>query len=82
MLNIREVIKLYTEYGGLEIRVDLDVALRRRKWAMLVLTCTGAYGRNAFFRPSRLVGAMHEKLIPIFDFYWQKLFFFSITVFG
>ena len=57
-----------TEYEGLEIRVYLDVALRPRKTAMLVLNCTGAYGRNAVFRPSRLVGAMHEKLIPIFDF--------------
>ena len=48
----------YTEYAGLEIRVDLGVALRPRKTAMLVLNCTGAYGRNAVFRPSCLVEAM------------------------
>ena len=49
----------YTEYAGLEIRVDLDVALRPRKTAMLVLNCTGAYGGKPFFRLSRVVGAMH-----------------------
>ena len=49
---------LYTAYAGLEIPVDSAVALRPGKTAMLVLNCTGAYGRNAVFGPSRLVEAM------------------------
>ena len=47
---------------------------------MLVLNCIGGYGGKAVFRPFRVMEAMYQKLIPLFDFLGPKLNFFSLTV--
>ena len=70
----------YTEYAGLEITADSAVALRTGKTAMLVPNCIGGYGGKAVFRPFRVIEAMYQKLIPLFDFLGPKLNFFSFTV--
>ena len=38
------------------------------------------YGGKAVFRPFRVIGAIYQKLIPLFDFFGPKLNFFSLTV--
>ena len=63
------------DHAGPEIPVDSD-----SKTEMLVPNCTGAYGAKAFFLPSRLIGAVHQKMIPLFDSLGPKLNFFSLTV--
>ena len=48
---------------------------KRKCWCQL---STGAYGGKAIFRPSHVIGAMHQKLIPLFDFWRPKLNFFLL----
>ena len=70
----------YTEYAGLEITAYSAVALRTGKTAMLVPNCIVGYGGKAVFQPFRVIEAMYQKLIPLFDFLGPKLNFFSLTV--
>ena len=70
----------YTEHAGLEIPIDLCLALRTLKPEMLVLFYTGAYERKGGSRPPCVIRIFEQKIITAMDILESQLNLFSLTV--
>ena len=66
----------YTAYAGLpSIRPSRYGREKRQCWSQIALA---PMGEKRIFRLFRVIGAMYQKIIPLFDFLGPKLNFFSL----